>query len=640
MVLKNLPGVGQNLATKLTTHFGSEEKVISLLEEGRSEVIAEVDGVSLKRAEKLSRNLNGIDSFLATPESKRLHKEIVNLISKYANNKCTKNRIKAVMPVNDISKRQKIISDAMLCDYKIENLANPVEPDEYYERVIVSKKPLDILNRYCRILIPSEQETWKDYKVFKSVTWIGEDGPEKTPDNWIVLPEKSPTESALPELIISWFEANLSSLELISNLPKGKGFLKYFDEIRIEGLELLLKELSNNNEIDEIIKIKDQLWPLAKSLESKIHSEVDEAMKNVKLDISGSDMLEALADAAVLQRRLSQQTSDSIEQAIETATDELSEFLSTVGIRCPRNIFKAEWPTKVDRTVLDSIDKELELLQKNTENTRTISLARRLSPIKQKCEKSIRKLVELDQWLTIGRWANDSNAIIPEICKDGFSIIEGRNLLLGDSAVPVSYGLGNCASEGDKQSIALLTGANSGGKTTLLELIGQFTILAHMGLPVPAKKAKIGEIQALHVLAKARGTQSAGALEQTLLQLAEIVSDESSKLILADELEAITEPGAGARIISAMLETAEKHQNTTMLLVTHLAPAIIEAAGYELRTDGIEARGLDENLELIVDRNPRRNYLARSTPELIVRRLVQRSNGSAKDVFNSILERF
>ena len=77
-----------------------------------------------------------------------------------------------------------------------------------------------------------------------------------------------------------------------------------------------------------------------------------------------------------------------------------------------------------------------------------------------------------------------------------------------------------------------------------------------------------------------------------------------------------------------------------MLIVTHLAPSIIEAAGKEMRTDGIEARGLDENLELIVDRTPRRNHLARSTPELIVRRLVERSQGDARNVFNSILERF
>ena len=89
-----------------------------------------------------------------------------------------------------------------------------------------------------------------------------------------------------------------------------------------------------------------------------------------------------------------------------------------------------------------------------------------------------------------------------------------------------------------------------------------------------------------------------------------------------------------------MLEAAESHDGTCMLLVTHLAPSIIEAAGKEMRTDGIEARGLDENLELIVDRTPRRNHLARSTPELIVRRLVERSQGDARNVFNSILERF
>ena len=89
-----------------------------------------------------------------------------------------------------------------------------------------------------------------------------------------------------------------------------------------------------------------------------------------------------------------------------------------------------------------------------------------------------------------------------------------------------------------------------------------------------------------------------------------------------------------------MLEAAENHDGTCMLLVTHLAPAIIEASGKELRTDGIEASGLDENLELIVDRTPKRNYLAKSTPELIVRRLVERSNGDAKNVFNSILGRF
>jgi dsDNA-specific endonuclease/ATPase MutS2 len=162
-----------------------------------------------------------------------------------------------------------------------------------------------------------------------------------------------------------------------------------------------------------------------------------------------------------------------------------------------------------------------------------------------------------------------------------------------------------------------------------------------MGLPVPAKNAFVGRIESLHVLAKSGGTQSAGALETTLVELAQVVCNDTPKLILADELEAITEPGAGARIIAGMLRAAQQQTKTTMVLVTHLAPAILEAYGGKgLRVDGIEANGLDEHLELIVDRTPKRNCLARSTPELIVRRLVERSNGSAKEVFTDILSLF
>ena len=218
---------------------------------------------------------------------------------------------------------------------------------------------------------------------------------------------------------------------------------------------------------------------------------------------------------------------------------------------------------------------------------------------------------------------------------------EGRHVLLGVDPDPVTYGLGSAAIKGDQQSLALLTGANSGGKTTLLECMAYACILAHMGLPVPAKHARVGKVDALHILAKAGGTQSAGALEQTLVELATVVSDPTPKLILADELEAITEPGAGARIIAGMLLAAEAQPDTSMLLVTHLAPAILASTGRDdLRVDGIEASGLGPDLELLVDRTPKRNHLARSTPELIVKRLVEKSSGAAKALFGDILEMF
>ena len=93
--------------------------------------------------------------------------------------------------------------------------------------------------------------------------------------------------------------------------------------------------------------------------------------------------------------------------------------------------------------------------------------------------------------------------------------------------------------------------------------------------------------------------------------------------------------------IAGMLLAAEAQPKTTMMLVTHLAPAILEATGRDdLRVDGIEASGLGEDLELLVDRTPKRNHLARSTPELIVKRLVEKSNGHAKALFADILDMF
>ena len=47
---------------------------------------------------------------------------------------------------------------------------------------------------------------------------------------------------------------------------------------------------------------------------------------------------------------------------------------------------------------------------------------------------------------------------------------------------------------------------------------------------------------------------------------------------------------------------------------------------------------LYENMDLIVDRNPKRNHLARSTPELIVRRLASRSKGPTSEIFTSLLQ--
>ncbi len=69
-----------------------------------------------------------------------------------------------------------------------------------------------------------------------------------------------------------------------------------------------------------------------------------------------------------------------------------------------------------------------------------------------------------------------------------------------------------------------------------------------------------------------------------------------------------------------------------------MAREIKDVTEIPVRIDGIEAKGLDEQLELVVDRTPRFGHLARSTPELIVERLTKLSKGKKKEVYETILE--
>ncbi|MGY5853355.1 MAG: DNA mismatch repair protein, partial [Candidatus Thorarchaeota archaeon] len=111
-----------------------------------------------------------------------------------------------------------------------------------------------------------------------------------------------------------------------------------------------------------------------------------------------------------------------------------------------------------------------------------------------------------------------------------------------------------------------------------------------------------------------------------------------AKLALFDEVEAITEPGSAANVIAGLLEILQSDLKNCTVICSHLAREIKEVTEVPVRIDGIEARGLDENLELVVDRTPKFGYLARSTPELIVERLAKLSKGRKKEVYEKILE--
>ncbi|MHC1630737.1 MAG: P-loop NTPase family protein [Methanotrichaceae archaeon] len=172
----------------------------------------------------------------------------------------------------------------------------------------------------------------------------------------------------------------------------------------------------------------------------------------------------------------------------------------------------------------------------------------------------------------------------------------------------------------------------------LLELMAQMVILAHMGMPVPAVSCKLSLFQEFYYFSKSKGTLGAGAFEATIRKFS-VVANKRKKLVLADELEAITEPGASAKIIASLLDELARGESVAVF-VSHLAEEVQRFVKTKVRIDGIESQGLDQKNSLIVDRNPRYNHLARSTPELIIDSLVRTTSGQEQMFYSRLLKKF
>ncbi len=212
--------------------------------------------------------------------------------------------------------------------------------------------------------------------------------------------------------------------------------------------------------------------------------------------------------------------------------------------------------------------------------------------------------------------------------RDVTGVLDARNLFLvdaGEETQPVTYAVGDHdlavprATVPPHHRVAVLTGANSGGKTTLLETLCQVQLLAQMGLPVPASAAEVGPVDAV-VFHRRHASFNAGVLESTLRSVVPPLSEGGRTLMLVDEFEAITEPGSAADLLHGLV-TLTVDSDALGVFVTHLADDL-EPLPEEARVDGIFAEGLTPALELDVDYQPRFGTVGRSTPEFIVSRLV------------------
>jgi DNA mismatch repair protein MutS2 len=185
--------------------------------------------------------------------------------------------------------------------------------------------------------------------------------------------------------------------------------------------------------------------------------------------------------------------------------------------------------------------------------------------------KNISNIGRLDLLIAKARYAIDSDSVKPEIDYDQMiEIIDGVHPKVKEflesqelDFTPINISL--------KRGAACITGANMGGKTISLKMVGLLSAMAQYGLFVPAKamklslnnfiKTSIGDMQSTD-----SGLSTFGGETKTVQEAIE--QSDNRGLILIDEIARGTNPQEGYAISKAIVNYL-KDRNSISLLTTH-----------------------------------------------------------------------
>lgn len=395
-------------------------------------------------------------------------------------------------------------------------------------------------------------------------------------------------------------------------------YLERYAEI-LSGWKDNLEELNRSNIDGTAREIVNRLYPLL----SLLSGEKQKILSREEVEDRVSRMNESLM-SKIKQMTLSGDVflgllnKSSVPQNISLLID---EEITRSGL--PGDLLKKGIPIEID-------ERELNLLIKKQSSQIHGSAAENIKRNAFSLRRIPQEIKELSAYLVlydfISGVANYIEKSTDFPSNDDVVLIDNSKNLFLENPCPISFGLD------ENNRCSILTGANSGGKTTLLEHVLQITSLFQMGLPVNGK-VRMPIFSEIYYFAKNKGSMSRGAFETLLTQMSQITPGKQT-LILADEIESVTEPGVAGIILCASAEYFV-NKNCFMIIATHLGKEIKDRLPRLIRIDGIEAKGLDENYNLIVDHNPVLGRLANSTPELIVEKM---ANSYKEDYFVYLYE--
>ena len=122
-----------------------------------------------------------------------------------------------------------------------------------------------------------------------------------------------------------------------------------------------------------------------------------------------------------------------------------------------------------------------------------------------------------------------------------------------------------------KETIMVITGPNSGGKTRLLQAVGLAQLLGQSGMYVPARVAQVPLLDGLFASITERATvdQTEGRLGTELMRIRELFEAASPRsMLILDELCSGTNPSEAEEIVLMVLQLLER-LNPVALITTH-----------------------------------------------------------------------
>ncbi|MFW9994857.1 MAG: helix-hairpin-helix domain-containing protein [Candidatus Odinarchaeota archaeon] len=698
--LTDFRGIGEGLAKKLVENFGSEAAALEALESSDVEAISRIEGVGERLATRLIRIYHDVNPelFLVTQDSLAIYRRLIKKIQAHASTPHARARGILLSPITEIGEIRKIQKFSESCFTKASSLAGQEKEIASLLRSlaplrqgtnlvdtgdrIIYTDDLDLqeklesheIGQYCGIEYTESFETLLETRAQGSsehLIFISKEDFHGDEEGITILGAENAFNitKTIPEREIAFFAINKRTLTVLlkllaifsARIPADFGDLT--SKYDVQELASLLDQIKDTGEIEENIdpeldRINSAIENFDNALmdlEVELNESLTEFFSKSTIELEGQKLLELLKSGdnseqvdvrEFLDPSLYLHVEEELEKREETLSKKFNlkdEEESLVHELFPRQM---EFPVTHSDERLEQLKNVLSSKVKSRAYNNKVRIAEKLKIWKEFSYLLNRRVLELDYQLMIGKFMLKNNLRLPEMTESGIGIVfeDGVNLELindqeHDSVLQkVRYQAGTIGNL--KERVVLLSGANSGGKTTLLMLLAQAVILSHMGIGVPAVNCRVSLFKEFHYYKKSSGSYSAGAFETFLNSFTQILKGEGSKLVLADEMESISEPGASALVISAFLDALNESPEACGVFVSHLAAQIKNHCKTNVRIDGIEASGLDDELRLIVNRNPIYGLYARSTPQLIVERLSKLAKGKEKEIFTDIVSRF